>query len=70
MVACSLLTSWTNEYLDDELMKTHMKIVNVALALICVSHIGVLAQDDGSLFGTTSVSFAPIQVSGTSVGVR
>lgn len=46
-------------------MKTYVKIVSVALALTCLSCLIVLAQDDGSVFGTNSVSFAPIQVGGS-----
>jgi hypothetical protein len=46
-------------------MKTCVKIVSVALTLTCLLRLVVLAQDDGSLFGTNSVSFAPLQVGGS-----
>jgi hypothetical protein len=42
-----------------------MKIVAVVLALACLSPLVVLAQDEGSIFGTNSVSFVPIQVGGS-----
>lgn len=46
-------------------MKTYVKTVSVALTLTCLLRPVVLAQDDGSVFGTNSVSFVPIQVGGS-----
>jgi len=46
-------------------MKTYTKIVSVALTLTCLLRLVALAQDDGSVFGTNSVSFVPIQVGGS-----
>ena len=42
-----------------------MKSIRVAIALVWLSQSLVVAQDDGSIYGTNSVSFVPVQVGGS-----